>query len=64
MSDISEPQDLEKAHLSAWFTLAKHFEDYLVPDVVYVTWGWLYQNVFKFLLFLLSVLEDIVLNKL
>ena len=26
MSDISEPQDLEKAHVSAWFTLSKHFE--------------------------------------
>ena len=26
MSDISKPQDLEKAHVSAWFTLSKYFE--------------------------------------
>ena len=34
MSDISEPQDLEKAHISDWFTLANHFEEHVVPDVV------------------------------
>ena len=34
MSDISEPQDLEKAHISDWFTLAKHFEEHVVLDVV------------------------------
>ena len=33
ISDISERQDLEKAHISAWFTLAKHFEEHVVPDV-------------------------------
>ena len=34
MSDISEPQDLEKAHISDWFTLAKYFEGHVVRDVV------------------------------
>ena len=33
MSDISEPQDLEKAHISAWFTLAKYFEEVAIPDI-------------------------------
>ena len=31
---ISEPQDLEKAHISAWYTLDKLFEAPVVPDVV------------------------------
>ena len=34
ISDISEPQDLEKAHASGCFTLIKHFEEHVVPHVV------------------------------
>ena len=34
MYDISEPQDLEKPHILDWFTLVKHFEEHVVPDVV------------------------------
>ena len=34
MSDISEPQDLEKTHISALSTLAKHFEKHVVPGIV------------------------------
>ena len=34
MSDISEPEDIEKAHASGWFTLTKHFEEHVVPHVV------------------------------
>ena len=41
MSDISEPQDLEKAHVSGWFTLTKLFDEHVVPHVVLVKWGWL-----------------------
>ena len=63
MSDISEPQDLEKAHVPAWFTLSKHFElheaGYVLPRNYSFT-RLSFQNILKFLLFLLSVLEDIV----
>ena len=31
MSDISEPQDLEKAHISPWFTLSWHSEEHAAP---------------------------------
>ena len=34
MSDIPEPPDLEKAHMSTWFSLATHFEEHVVPSVV------------------------------
>ena len=39
---ISEPQGLEKAHISAWYTLDKLFEPPVVPDVVQVKQGWKY----------------------
>ena len=32
MTDISEPQDLEKVHIRTWFTLGKHLEDYIVLE--------------------------------
>ena len=35
MSDILEPQDLEKAHISALLTLDKHFEEHVVYIYVY-----------------------------
>ena len=34
MSDISEPQGLQKAHVSGWFTQTKYFEEHVVPLVV------------------------------
>ena len=37
---ISEPGDLEKAHISAWYTLDKLFEASVVPDVVQVKQDW------------------------
>ena len=37
--DISEPQDLEKRHISAWCTLDKRFEPPVLPDVVQVKPG-------------------------
>ena len=39
---ISEPQDLEKAYVSAWYILDKLFELPVVPDVVQVKRGWNY----------------------
>ena len=36
---ISEPQDLEKRHISAWCTLDKRFEPPVLPDVVQVKPG-------------------------
>ena len=39
---ISEPQGLEKAHISAWYTLDKLFEEPVVPYVVQVKQHWKY----------------------
>ena len=39
---ISEPGDLEKAHISAWYTLDKLFEASVVPDAVRVKQDWKY----------------------
>ena len=34
MSETSEPQDLEKAHVSGWLNLTKLFDEHVVPHVV------------------------------
>ena len=39
---MSEPQDLEKGHISAWYNLDKLFEAPVVPDNVQVKQGWKY----------------------